>query len=242
MTKKCHKCKREFPATDEFFVKDKRRSLGLGSECIECKRQRGRDYQQRRRQDPDTLKRDRAATAKWFKNNKSKKKEYAKKDYEKHKDKYKERRKNYYWSDPERFRLATKEWKDGLTDTQWQELMIKRSIQTQKRTARKRELPDTFTLKDWKNVLQYFNYECPICNCSLISENEKLIAHMDHWIPLSSAKCPGTIPQNIICLCGSCNSSKHKREAYSWISGRFGEQKALEVKDIINAFWGTLKP
>ncbi|MBX3579877.1 MAG: HNH endonuclease, partial [Rhizobiaceae bacterium] len=41
----------------------------------------------------------------------------------------------------------------------------------------------------------------------------------DHFIPLSSAKCPGTIPGNIVPACASCNSSKRARDPFSWVSG-----------------------
>lgn len=44
-TRRCNRCKQTMPATDEVFVKDKSRPLGLAYECIQCHRdrKRGRD-------------------------------------------------------------------------------------------------------------------------------------------------------------------------------------------------------
>ena len=38
ITKKCSKCGKEYPATTEYFGKDKRRKYGLHSHCKECQR------------------------------------------------------------------------------------------------------------------------------------------------------------------------------------------------------------
>lgn len=44
-TRRCNRCKEILPATEEVFVKDKSRPLGLAYECIAChrERKRGRD-------------------------------------------------------------------------------------------------------------------------------------------------------------------------------------------------------
>lgn len=44
-TRQCNRCKRILPSTDEFFLRDKSRPLGLAYECKEChrERKRGRD-------------------------------------------------------------------------------------------------------------------------------------------------------------------------------------------------------
>ena len=44
-TRRCNRCKEILPATDQVFVKDKSRPLGLAYECIQChrERKRGRD-------------------------------------------------------------------------------------------------------------------------------------------------------------------------------------------------------
>lgn len=44
-TRRCNRCKQTMPATEDVFVKDKSRPLGLAYECIQCHRdrKRGRD-------------------------------------------------------------------------------------------------------------------------------------------------------------------------------------------------------
>ena len=44
-TRRCNRCKETLPATEDVFVKDKSRPLGLAYECIQChrERKRGRD-------------------------------------------------------------------------------------------------------------------------------------------------------------------------------------------------------
>jgi hypothetical protein len=57
---------------------------------------------------------------------------------------------------------------------------------------------------------------------------------MDHWIPLASKQCPGTVPSNIIVLCESCNCSKGTRNAEVWLIDKLGEdaakQKLVEIE------------
>lgn len=48
-TKICTKCKKEFPATTEFFHKSKQGRFGLHSWCKNCYRVYGKKYQQDRR-------------------------------------------------------------------------------------------------------------------------------------------------------------------------------------------------
>lgn len=45
--KTCSKCKQEFPATNEYFNRDKRKPLGLGYQCKECTKAYQREYNDR---------------------------------------------------------------------------------------------------------------------------------------------------------------------------------------------------
>lgn len=85
--------------------------------------------------------------------------------------------------------------------------------------ARKKNLPDTFTEKDWLLALEYFNHACAVCGKKFESTKD---THADHWIPLTSEKCPGTTPGNIVPLCLHCNTSKNDGDAMSFLTREFG--------------------
>jgi hypothetical protein len=67
-----------------------------------------------------------------------------------------------------------------------------------RRAARKRSLPDTFTYQEDQFCRQYFGYACAACGHE---EGFQWIIAMDHWIPLDSSLCPGTVATNMIPLC-----------------------------------------
>ncbi len=47
MIKKCSKCKKKYPVTDKYFIKDNRRKFGLGYSCRECHREYNNNYYQK---------------------------------------------------------------------------------------------------------------------------------------------------------------------------------------------------
>lgn len=73
-------------------------------------------------------------------------------------------------------------------------------IKRQRRQARKRSLPATLSIAEWETILAAFKYRCAYCG--------KKRSHLtqDHVIPLS--KGGGTIKENIVPACTSCNSRK----------------------------------
>src|SRR5262245_54364387 len=78
-------------------------------------------------------------------------------------------------------------------------------VQDANRRARKRSTPDTWTADQQAFMESYWHNACAVCG------NPKglfwTLAH-DHWIPLNSPTCPGTIATNMIPLChgtGGCN-------------------------------------
>lgn len=106
-----------------------------------------------------------------------------------------------------------------------------------RRRARKIGLPDTWTDNDEQRCLEYFDHKCAVCG------RPRGLFHtlaMDHWIPLDSPNCPGTIPTNMIPLChgrGGCNNSKGKKMPHEWLVTKFGERKAKQIeKRIIDYF------
>lgn len=108
----------------------------------------------------------------------------------------------------------------------------------QRRRARKLSLPDTFTPADWQYALDAFGGCCAVCG------RPPGLWHTlaaDHWVPLS--KGGGTTPDNIVPLChslrdgeGSCNPSKHGRDALEWLMEKYGPRKGRAIFKRIQAW------
>jgi hypothetical protein len=110
-----------------------------------------------------------------------------------------------------------------------------------KRRGRVHALPNTITPQDWIYTLDYFNGCCAVCGRPAGLWHTMA---MDHWIPVTSPLCPGTIPTNIIPLChgiDGCNNSKHNYDAVEWLNGKFGKRKAKQILERINAYFGIVK-
>lgn len=72
---------------------------------------------------------------------------------------------------------------------------------------KKRQLPSTLTVKQWRQIKQHFNNRCSYCG-------KELPLTQDHFIPLS--KGGEYSKNNIIPSCKSCNSSKNNKDFFEW--------------------------
>jgi hypothetical protein len=115
-----------------------------------------------------------------------------------------------------------------------------RRIYKQRYQARKRNLPENITMKEWRFALDYFGGRCAVCG------RPPGLFHtlaMDHWIPLNSPDCPGTIPTNLLPLChgvNGCNNSKRDLEPLSWLNEQFGKRKACQIWKRILIYFSSL--
>ncbi len=135
MDKRCTKCGNSFPATAEFFSRDKGAKDGLMWFCKECNRARGRKYHQEHREEGHQKYRE------WSEKNrehnqarhkvyrathldqvKAKEKEYrrqhgdllsarSKRYREMHLDYFREKGRQHYWKDPERSKRNSSQWR-----------------------------------------------------------------------------------------------------------------------------------
>lgn len=103
----------------------------------------------------------------------------------------------------------------------------------QNRRARKRNLPVRFGVRDWKRALRFFDYRCAVCG-----QHHAVDAPLvqDHWIPLSSSVCPGTVAENIIPLCAQCNRKKHAHNPWRWLKEVFSESEALRIEMLVDSY------
>ncbi len=265
----CLRCKQNFPATQQWFTRDKRRPDGLGSHCKTCHNQICQRYREnnpervrkisrssasrRRRENPVIFRESRQRY-----NDKHRDKVRARKRryYEKHRDRERQKMRDYYASDKERARIKKQEWyyadpeKPRSISRNWYQLNkyhAKKSsdqwrqknpqrvfLITQRRRARKLNLPNTLTLNEWKKTLAHWDIHCSYCG----QKPDKIT--LDHYVPLSHPACPGTIASNCVPACKSCNSSKGDAEAFYWMRWKFGEAQAIKIQAQILAYFDSL--
>ena len=130
----CHVCKKELPATSEYFNKYKRARDGFRYECKECHREASRKHYF------DNHEKYLDKHQEWRSNNKENIRVY-----HKHYNKVNKEIRNAYGR---QYYANNKE------------IYI---IKDQRRRALIANLPNDFTKEDWKNVLNLFNYECAYC-------------------------------------------------------------------------------
>jgi hypothetical protein len=107
-----------------------------------------------------------------------------------------------------------------------------------------KELPNTLTDAQWQFALSHFDHRCAVCGMSI---NLFVTLAADHWIPVSSPFCPGTIATNIIPLChtkrggiGGCNNSKGDSDPTEWLTAKFGGLKAKKIEKRIGLYFSLI--
>lgn len=105
----------------------------------------------------------------------------------------------YYEANPEKLVVRNKLYREANPE--------RNRIDHQRRMARKKELPCTFTLSQWNATKEHFNNQCAYCG-----EDKPL--EQEHFVALS--KGGEYTLNNIIPACKSCNSSKGNSDMSTW--------------------------
>lgn len=142
------------------------------------------------------------------------------------------------------FRVDTR-WRIGHTSICNTCHLTQDALRSSRRRARKRGLPNTFTKTEQEFMLRYFAYACAVCGNQ---EGFLWTVVSDHWIPLSSPQCPGTIATNMIPLCHakqgeqfSCNGTKYNRAPLDWLRDRVGAYKANRIMKQIAVYFDIVQ-
>ncbi len=273
--KRCSKCGIEKPATTEYFRPHKAYSNGLRPHCRECMREYDRLYlennrdiinprrAERHNSNPDVI-----AARMQREIEKSQQLPYS----ERRRIARKKWRDNHY----EYARVLERNWKrnnpekvhaHSISDRSHQRIKRWAKLNPQKRraivqryfannplisiakSARRRakinNLPNTFTSQDWQRCLEYFNHRCAACGKP---QGLWHVIAADHWYPLSSPTCLGTVPLNIIPLCharkdgaGGCNNLKLDKDPETWLIEQFGDGKAMGILKRIRDYFEWIK-
>lgn len=104
----------------------------------------------------------------------------------------------------------------------------------QRRQNRINSLPNNFGQQAYDRMMEYWGNACAISG-----ETENL--HVDHWIPLNSSDCPGTISENMIPLAAHLNSSKGYKNPATWLIRKFGQEHGGKLLAEINEYFDWLK-
>jgi 5-methylcytosine-specific restriction endonuclease McrA len=229
-TKTCTKCGQIFPATLEYFYREKLGVYGLKTACKVCVKSQSTEYAKKH---PETTAKRKQT---WAENNR---------------ERVKENRRKFRLSNPESIKASRRKYalnnRDRINELRRireqkypEKYKLNAYIQDARRRARWKNLPNTFSASDWLHCLEYFNYCCAVCGCQLrdLLGNKK--PHADHWIPLSSPECAGTVPTNIVCLCNDCNRNKWAKLPLDWLTEKYGVRKAKQVLERIEAYFRSL--
>lgn len=245
--KKCTKCPQEHPATRQYFYSDSSKPTGLSSVCKVCADAQKQSWRAR---NPDKVlaqsKRERDGYSdEERERRRAYGREYSLNFYHAHKDECSAKYKAYYRRRIDYHLARGKKYKQEHPDKtrEWDKQRYGRptfKAKQQRRRARKQELPDSFTAQDWQHALDHFGGKCAVCG------NPPGLWHViaaDHWIPLASPDCPGTVVSNMIPLChsktdgqGGCNNEKHHRTPEQWLTEKYGARKGKAVLKRINEY------
>jgi hypothetical protein len=240
--KVCSKCKRELPATKEYFFADCHKKDGFDSACKECKGRKFGRYMYYEKAHPGhrtctNCKRELPATLEYFDSQTKVKKDglravckecrgstFGIKQINKvleSKDGYKYCNlckkelplDNFYKTTSGYAGYHDRCKKCDALYRQTENGSVVRKISDQKRRDRKKKLPNTFTKSQWGKCKNHFRDSNKLLHCAYC---DKIIKHasLEHFIPLSCGG--GLVQNNILPVCINCNSSKNNRNFFDW--------------------------
>lgn len=213
--------------------------------------ERGRNYTRKHRQKPEVQEHEKAYRTKYYQENKDHLQAYGRVQAREWRSDPDNQRRMREWRQTDEFKDYNRRKQQNLRrkpefierirrKQHTPEFRQKARIHSQRRRTRKHALPEDFTTEDWQRALDYFNGCCAVCGRQLDDLFGTHTAHADHWIPLSSPDCPGTVRTNIIPLCGQvngCNNSKSDKQPEAWLTERFGKRRATEIKQQIEHYF-----
>lgn len=253
----CSKCGVEQPLDKTYYPFDKRRSA-WAKECRLCLRERGKQW---RREHPTYLKEYKGV----YKEKYPERLAESRRRYNANRPKpirvpkartprprkpieyYRQKAREYEASHKEARKEKNKRWRAANPEKvkQFQARDAEANkLRHQKRRARQKSLPDTFTAQEWRFALEYFNHSCAVCGRQLRDLFGTHTAAMDHWIPLSDPQCPGTMATNIVPLCHgqqSCNTQKYRQKPEVFLIARLGKKAALKKQAEIERYFQSLE-
>jgi hypothetical protein len=242
--KRCKKCGGVFPATPDFFNRNKGTKDGLISTCKTCSRKCNAQYNEEHREEKNAKARAhyqanreriqatfirpynqshkeeiRAYKKQWALDHKEERHIYAQQYYQTHKEHIIARVTAYIQGHREKHRL----WRTRYSQTP-KGREVSRVVRSN-RIARQRSVLGNYTPEQIQLLLKAQKYRCYYEACGHAKFEKKdgrYVYHVDHTYPLS--RVAGTdIPANdisyLVLACPSCNKKKHAKFPWEWFEG-----------------------
>jgi hypothetical protein len=219
--KHCPKCKRDLPATLEYFTRDKQNRDGLYGHCKECKSAAGRN---RYADNPEAKQRTIDRTIQYAKDHPEQRRAIRKRYYETHHEQEKARVRKYHaenkhisraWYDANRDRVLEYSRQYRLLHAEQYRNQWKEYYQTHKaealhrwrvRRAREKGANGTHTQADLREIRAGQTDKRGRLRCWYCGKPIEGTPHLDHKYPLARGGSNG--PENLCYACGPCNKSK----------------------------------
>jgi HNH endonuclease len=214
LLKRCTQCRETFPATPEFFNRNKMHKDGLLAECKACKKKRDAVYRSR----PGVREYHQAYSETYYSHPEIKERvrSWHQAYYCRPEIQERERaRRRVYYTLPETKKYYQE--RDRRPKRQAQHQVNERT-----RRARKRNVSGTHTPQQIQNLLKRQRFCCYYCSSKFEQAKGKYIYHVDHTFPLS--RVAGTnIPANdvnyLVLTCPTCNLKKQDKFPWEWHEG-----------------------
>lgn len=210
------------PATREYFYKASSRTDGLNNYCKACAKARANQWYS------ENTERAKANVARYQGDHPEQTTATKRRHYDRNKAKIIARAREWRTADPDRFRKCVYNYTHSE----------KGRTAVLRRRARERSLPHTLTAKQWRECLEYWNNCCAYCGAQ--QDFWSTIA-ADHFIPLVSSACIGTVVENMIPACRFCNASKQHKDPATWLTERYGARRARAIIARIEAYFATVR-
>jgi len=187
LVKNCNKCNRQLQESN--FYKDKTKKDGLSTCCIDCRKQ-------------------------WKKDNKAHIADYNFTYQKEHLLESRERKNRQRKNNLELHNQKHREWlnknpskKDEYYKNDYAKNKNSYKMRAVLRKRRISAIENDYSLKEWEETLEYFNYECAYCG-------SKQNLQQEHILPV--VKQGRYVKNNIIPACKKCNSSKWANSLMGW--------------------------
>ena len=201
-TKTCYICRKAFPATAEYFTRDKVRSDGLHPYCKTC---RNAKRTASRHADPEKEQQNRERASAWYYANIDRARAAHKRQYQANRERAIQQAREWREKHPRQYRATQHAYKLK----HYRANRERYRVYVRNRRARKREAPGNHTAADIDKL--YLEQDGQCCYCGALLPDGY---HVDHVIPLSRGG--SNSPDNLVLACPTCNCSKNDRLPEEW--------------------------
>lgn len=211
-------CRKVYPATTEYFHRNKRKVDGLNNDCKTCHNKRGKEYSMRpeirahrleRQQIWNDIHKDYHKTyyAVYNQINAERERIRAQRYRARHLEHMRHQAKAYYYAIRKAY-FCTEEGK-----------LARRAI-THRRRTRKENTPGDYTPEQIQEQLKRQEHKCYYCHKKFECKTGVYVYHIEHTIPLSRIEAqPRNSIDHIVLACPHCNLSKNDKLPHEWFEG-----------------------